>query len=164
MDPASQHGTSIFWGNLPAYANTVFCHTPLSSSANTGTVILSFCHTPLIYIIKFNNFTLSRYLYKIYFMPFNITEENLKKRDLVHLEMNSGLAVLTGRFWSSGFLSLDFNSQINELILSFICSLKFYECHPCPKCWENKIKLSPSKTNLHLLNDRYWLQGCESLL
>ena len=80
MDPAAQHSTNIFLGNLPAYANTVFCRTPLPSSENTGTVILSFCRTSLIYIIKFNNFTLSRYLYKIYFMPFNITEENFKKK------------------------------------------------------------------------------------
>lgn len=34
VDPASQHSTNI--GSLPAYANSVFCHTSLPSSKNTN--------------------------------------------------------------------------------------------------------------------------------
>lgn len=119
VDPASQHSTNI--GNFPAYANSVFCHTPLPSSQTTHTVILSFCHTYFIYIIKFNNLKLSRSLYKIHFIPLNVTEENFKKEiwlnivlTVRHLEVNPDLALLPERLWSPGFLSLDFTPKLRN--------------------------------------------------
>ena len=41
-----------------------------------------------------------------------------------HLEMSPGRALLTERLWSSGFLSLDFHSQIKELIFIFYLFIK----------------------------------------
>ena len=169
VDPASQHSTNI--GNFPAYANSVFCHTPIPYSQTTHTVILSFCHTYFIYIIKFNNLKLSRSLYKIHFIPLNVTEENFKKEiwlnivlTVRHLEVNPGLALLPEPLWSPGFLSLDFHSQIKELIFIFYLFIKILEVSP--KCWESKMKLFPSKTNCYcrLLNNRHQVQACVPLL
>ena len=84
-----------------------------------------------MYIIKFNNLKLSRSLYKMHFIPLNVTEENFKKEiwlnivlTMRNLEMNPGLVLLTERLWSSGFLSLDFHSQIKELIFIFYLFIK----------------------------------------
>ena len=132
---------------------------------------LSFCHTYFIYIIKFNNLKLSRSLYKIHFIPLNVTEENFKKEiwlnivlTVGHLEVNPGLALLPEPLWSPGFLSLDFHSQIKELIFIFYLFIKILEVSP--QCWESKMKLFPSKTNCYcrLLNNRHWVQACVPLL